>query len=151
MKAVKIGPSRKKRKRVGRGESSGVGKTAGRGHKGYGARAGNSRRYSYEGGQMPLYRRLPKRGFNNIFKKRFACLNVAELNRYADGEELDETRLAKDGLIRTAADGLKILGGGELQRKLVVRAQAFTRSAREKISGKGGEVLVEPRRKRSAE
>ncbi|MCZ6603413.1 MAG: 50S ribosomal protein L15 [Planctomycetota bacterium] len=129
LKQVKTGPPRQRRKRVGRGESSGVGKTSGRGHKGYGARAGNSRRYSYEGGQMPLYRRLPKRGFNNIFKKQFACVNVSQLNRYADGEELDAERLKADGLIEIRKHGLKVLGSGDLKKKLTIRAQAFTRSA----------------------
>lgn len=151
LKDVKTGPPRRKRKRVGRGESSGLGKTSGRGHKGYGARSGNSRRYSYEGGQMPLYRRLPKRGFNNIFKKRFACVNVVVLNRYGDGEELDEARLSADGVITPERDGLKVLGNGELEKKLIVRAQAFSRTATEKIAAKGGEAVVVPRRKGSGE
>lgn len=151
LKDVKTGSTRRRRKRVGRGESSGVGKTSGRGHKGYGARAGNARRYAYEGGQMPLYRRLPKRGFNNIFKKRFACVNVAALNRYGDGEELDEARLSADGVITPERDGLKVLGNGDLERKLTIRAQAFSGAAKEKIAAKGGEAVVVPRRKGSGE
>lgn len=146
LKQIKTGPRRRRRKRVGRGESSGLGKTCGRGHKGYGARAGNPVRVAYEGGQMPLHRRLPKRGFHNIFKKAYACVNVARLNRYGDGEELDEARLIRDGLIRCRPDGLKVLGGGDLEKRITVRAQAFTRTAREKIAAKGGEAVVVPRR-----
>lgn len=147
LKDVKGGvPPRKRPKRVGRGESSGTGKTAGRGHKGYGARAGNSRRYSYEGGQMPLYRRLPKRGFNNIFKKDYAWINVDQLNRYSDGDVVDEARLVQDGVIRVRKDGLKVLARGDLERRLVVKAQVFSKAAQEKIEAKGGEASVVPRR-----
>ena len=96
---------------------------------------------------MPLYRRLPKRGFNNIFKKQFACINVFELNRYEDGEELDAARLNADGLIEIRKHGLKVLGAGDLNKKLTIRAQAFTRSATEKISAKGGEAHVVPAKK----
>ena len=143
LKDIKKAAGRHRRaRRVGRGESSGWGRTSGRGEKGYGARSGNSRRYSYEGGQMPLYRRLPKRGFTNIFKKQFAWVNVDSLNRYADGDQVDETRLAEDGLIRLRKDGLKILGRGELEKKLTVKAHAFSKSAQEKIEGKGGQTEV---------
>ena len=147
LKDVKGGvPPRKKPKRVGRGESSGLGKTSGRGHKGYGARAGNARRYSYEGGQMPLYRRLPKRGFNNIFKKDYAWINVDQLNRYADGETVDEARLVEDGVVRPRKDGLKVLARGELERRLTVKAQVFSKAAQGKIEAKGGEATIVPRR-----
>lgn len=131
-------------RRIGRGESSGWGRTAGRGEKGYGARSGNARRYAYEGGQMPLYRRIPKRGFTNIFKKQFAWVNVDRLNRYADGDKIDEVRLAEDGLIRIRKDGLKVLGRGELEKKLTIRAHAFSKTARDKIEGKGGQAEVVP-------
>ena len=143
LKDVKqAGGKNRRPRRVGRGESSGWGRTSGRGEKGYNARSGNSRRYSYEGGQMPLYRRLPKRGFTNIFKKQFAWVNVESLNRYDDGEEIDEARLAEDGLIRIRKDGLKVLGRGELEKKLTVKAHKFSKNAKAAIEGAKGEAVI---------
>ena len=126
-------------KRLGQGESSGHGKTSGRGGKGQTARSGSSIRIGFEGGQMPLIRRIPKRGFNNArFATRFIAVNVGELDRFDNGARVDETALRAVGLANGRADGIKILGDGELSKKLTVSAHAFSASARTKIEAKGG-------------
>lgn len=128
-----------RRKRLGQGESSGHGKTSGRGGKGQSARSGSSIRPGFEGGQMPLIRRIPKRGFNNIrFGTRYQAVNLADLNRFEEGTRVDETALRSVGLANGQFDGIKILGTGELTRKLTVVASAFSASARQKIEAKGG-------------
>ncbi len=133
--------SRHKRKRVGRGESSGWGKTAGRGHKGENARSGGGVPTDFEGGQMPLKRRLPKFGFTNVlFKKEYAEVNVEKLNKFEDGTVVDPELLLKSGIVKKTRDGVKILGKGELEKKLIVKAHKFSSSAREKILAAGGEV-----------
>ena len=127
------------RKRLGQGESSGHGKTSGRGGKGQTARSGSSIRIGFEGGQMPLIRRIPKRGFNNTrHGTRYLPVNLESLNRFDDGAKVDEAVLHAAGLANGRADGVKILGGGELSRKLTVRAHAFSASAKSKIEAKGG-------------
>jgi len=134
-----------RRKRLGQGESSGHGKTAGRGGKGQTARSGSSIRIGFEGGQMPLIRRIPKRGFNNArFTTQYIGVNVGDLNKFDDGAKVDETALRAVGLANGRADGVKILGEGELSKKLTVRASAFSASAKAKIEAKGGtcEVVV---------
>ncbi len=134
--------SRKKEVRVGRGTGSGVGKTSGRGHKGQKARAGGGVRPGFEGGQMPIYRRLPKRGFKNIWAKQYAEVNVETLNRFDDGAEVDAVALVEAGILKNVLDGIRILGGGELTKKLTVRAQGFTKSAVQKIEAAGGKTEV---------
>ncbi|HLX94836.1 MAG TPA: 50S ribosomal protein L15 [Verrucomicrobiae bacterium] len=134
-----------RRKRLGQGESSGHGKTSGRGGKGQTARSGSSIRIGFEGGQMPLIRRIPKRGFNNTrFTKQFIAVNVGELNQFDNGARVDEAALKAVGLANGRADGVKILGEGELSKKLTVSAHAFSASAKAKIEAKGGacEVVV---------
>ena len=133
--------SKKTRKRVGRGSGSGLGKTSGRGHKGQGARSGYTHRFGNEGGQWPLQRRLPKRGFTNIFRKVYQIVNVADLERCEPGEVTGET-LAKAGLIRKAAAPFKLLGNGDLQKAFTVKAHAFSKSAIEKIEKAGGKAEV---------
>ena len=135
---------RKKRVRVGRGESSGLGKTCGRGHKGQGQRAGVSQRRYFEGGQMPNIRRLPKFGFNNkVFKTRYEVVNVSWLNdHFQDGDTVDEAALRKRNIVNRSCDGVKILGNGILEKNLTVKAEKFTKSAREKIEKAGGTVAV---------
>ena len=134
----------KKRKRVGRGKGSGQGKTAGRGHKGDGSRSGFSIHLAFEGGQMPLFRRLAKRGFNNArFAVRYEIVNVAQLERYfKDGASIGARELAGAGLIHSGDSRVKILGDGELTKKLMVSAHKFSKSAEQKISGCGGTVQV---------
>ncbi len=128
-----------RRKRLGQGESSGHGKTSGRGGKGQTARSGSSIRIGFEGGQMPLIRRIPKRGFNNArFTKQFIAVNVGELDRFDNGARVDEAALRVAGLANGRADGIKILGDGELSKKLTVSAAAFSASAKAKIEAKGG-------------
>ena len=134
--------SRKKEIRVGRGIGSGVGKTCGRGHKGQKARSGGGVRPGFEGGQMPIYRRLPKRGFKNIWAKKFATVNVQSLNRFDDGAVVDGAALIEAGIIKNVLDGVKILGNGDLSKKLVVKANAFTNSAKHKIESAGGSAEV---------
>jgi large subunit ribosomal protein L15 len=130
-------------KRLGQGESSGHGKTAGRGGKGQTARSGSSIRIGFEGGQMPLIRRIPKRGFNNArFTTEYIAVNVGELNKFDDGAKVDETALRAIGLANGRADGIKILGEGELTKKLSVSASAFSASAKAKIEAKGGKVEI---------
>ena len=134
--------SRRDVKRIGRGHSSGWGKTSGKGHKGQKARAGFSRMLGFEGGQMPLQRRIPKRGFNNIFATKYATINVDKLNAFEDGAVVDAQALVEAGLVKKTMDGIKILGNGELTRKLTVKAAAFTQSAKEKIEAAGGKAEV---------
>lgn len=130
-------------KRIGRGHGSGNGKTAGKGHKGQKARSGGSIRPGFEGGQMPLQRRIPKRGFNNIFAKEFAEVNVSVLNdRFEDGAVVDAEALIASGAIKDAKDGIKVLGNGEITKKLTVKAAKFTASAQEKIEKAGGKAEV---------
>ena len=134
--------SRRNRKRIGRGPGSGTGKTSGRGHKGQKSRSGYSRRLGFEGGQMPLIRRVPKRGFTNIFSSEIAIVNVSELDRFADGTIVDTDLLIQEGCIKKVLDGVKILGKGDLSKKLVVHAQAFSAGARTKIEAAGGSVEI---------
>jgi large subunit ribosomal protein L15 len=145
MKLHELAPapgSKKVRTRVGRGIGSGLGKTAGRGHKGQKARAGGGVRPGFEGGQMPLYRRLPKRGFYNKFGKEFAEVNVSDLNRFEDGAVVDPVALIETGVLKNVHDGVRILGNGELTKSLTVIANGFTKSAAEKITAAGGKVEV---------
>ena len=129
-------------KRIGRGHGSGNGKTAGKGHKGQNARAGRGTRPGFEGGQMPLQRRIPKRGFNNIFAKKYVAVNVEDLNGFENGAVVDAEALLGAGIISKKLDGVKILGNGELKRKLTVKAVAFSKSAEEKINAAGGKAEV---------
>ena len=130
--------ARHAKKRVGRGPGSGHGKTAGRGEKGQKSRSGFSRQPGFEGGQMPLHRRLPKRGFTNIFKKDYAVVNVSDLERFDTGASIDEATLRQAGLVKGSHDGVKVLGDGELSKKLTVSATKFSKSAREIIEKAGG-------------
>ena len=130
------------RKRIGRGQGSGQGKTAGKGHKGQKARAGHGMRPGFEGGQMPLARRLPKRGFNNIFGTTYAPVNVSALEKFEDGAEVTAESLREAGIVKNALDGVKILGNGTLTKKLTVKAAAFSASAKEKIEAAGGKAEV---------
>lgn len=133
-----VAGARKRRKRLGRGEASGTGKTAGRGTKGQHSRAGSGYDPTFEGGQMPLYRRIPKYGFKNRNRVEFAPVNVAKLNRFEDGAEVDQAALREAGIVNGRINKVKILGHGDLDRKLTVHADAFSKSAREKIEGAGG-------------
>ena len=129
--------------RKGRGPGSGNGKTAGKGHKGQNARSGGGVRPGFEGGQLPLYRKLPKRGFNNYrFGKKYATVNVQSLNKFNDGEVVDSAALLAMGIINKAYDGVKILGEGEITKKLTVKAAVFSASAKEKIEAVGGKTEV---------
>ena len=129
-------------KRIGRGHGSGQGKTAGKGHKGQKARAGRGMRIGFEGGQMPLQRRVPKRGFVNIFATTYANVNVAALNVFEDGAEVDLDALKKAGLVKKAYDGVKVLGDGELTKKITVKAAAYSKAAKEKIEAAGVKAEV---------
>jgi len=133
--------ARKKEIRVGRGIGSGVGKTCGRGHKGQKARSGGGVRPGFEGGQMPIYRRLPKRGFKNIWAKKFAEVNVETLNRFDDGAVVDAVALVEVGILKNVLDGVKVLGKGDITKKLTVKLQAFSKSAKEKIENAGGTAM----------
>ena len=133
--------SRKKRKRVGRGDGSGHGGTSGKGHKGQKARAGGSVGPAFEGGQMPLTRRLPKRGFRNYFRKEIAIVNVGQLGRFAQDTVIDEDLLLKSGLIKKKGDGIKLLGKGDIEHPLVVKLGVISKGAREKIVNSGGSIL----------
>ena len=132
----------KERKRIGRGYGAGTGKTAGKGHKGQKARAGHGQRPGFEGGQMPMQRRLPKRGFNNIFAKEIVSINVGSLNKFEDGASVDAAALVEAGIIKKTGDGVKILSNGELKKKLTVKANAFSQAAKEKIEAAGGKAEV---------
>jgi len=134
--------SSKNRKRLGRGTATGQGKTAGRGMNGQKSRSGGGVRPGFEGGQMPLYRRLPKRGFTNIFGTQYSELNVEDLNRFEDGAEVTPEMLKSEGLLKKQLDGVKILGNGDLAKKLTVKAHKFSKSAVEKIEAAGGKVEV---------
>ena len=129
-------------KRLGRGSGSGLGKTSGKGHKGAKARSGGGKRPGFEGGQMPLYRRVPKRGFNNVFGTEYAEVNVERLEAFEDGAVVDVNALIEKKIIRKELDGLKVLGGGELTKKLTVKAAKFSASAKEKIEAVGGKAEV---------
>ena len=145
MKLSELKPAdgaRKDKTRVGRGTGSGCGKTSGRGHKGQKSRSGGGVRPGFEGGQMPIYRRLPKRGFKNIWRKEFAEVNVATLNVFDDGMTVDAVALVEVGILKNVLDGVRILGDGELTKKLTVKAQGFTKSAKEKIEAAGGTAEV---------
>lgn len=144
--------ARHRKKRVGCGESSGHGKTSTRGGKGQTARTGSSVRPGFEGGQMPLIRRIPKRGFNNYeFRTRYSIVNVEQLNRFDDGAEVNPQVMTEKGLVTRSLDGVKVLGGGELKKKLTVKAHGFSESAKEKITKAGGQwEVIEVVRKRPA-
>ena len=129
-------------KRLGRGSGSGLGKTSGKGHKGAKARSGGGKRPGFEGGQMPLYRRVPKRGFNNVFGTEYAEVNVERLEAFEDGAVVDAKALLEARIIRKELDGVKVLGGGELTKKLTVQAAKFSASAKEKIEAVGGKAEV---------
>ena len=143
MKLNKLSPpagSRKARKRLGRGVGSGTGKTAGRGTKGQNSRSGGGVRPGYEGGQMPIHRRLPKRGFTNIFKKQFAVVNIRDLNGFDSGSVVDEAALVKLGLVKGRRDGIKLLGNGDIDFPLTVKLDRISKSAKDKIESAGGTV-----------
>ena len=130
------------KKRLGRGVGSGMGKTSGKGHKGAKARSGGGKRPGFEGGQMPLYRRVPKKGFTNIFGTDYAAVNVERLEVFEDGAVVDFQALKDAGIIKKELAGVKIMGGGELTKKLTVKAAKFTASAKEKIEALGGKAEV---------
>lgn len=145
MKLYELTPSEgstKDSKRKGRGHGTGNGKTAGRGHKGQKARSGGGVRVGFEGGQMPLYRRLPKRGFTNIFAKEYTEVNIAQLNKLEAGTVVTAESLKEAGIISKICDGIKVLGNGELDKSLTVQAKKFTKSAVEKIEAAGGKAEV---------
>ena len=129
-------------KRLGRGNGSGLGKTSGKGHKGAKARSGGGKRPGFEGGQMPLYRRVPKRGFTNVFGTEYAAVNVERLEVFEDGAVVDAAALLEKKIIRKELDGVKILGVGELTKKLTVKAAKFSATAKEKIEAVGGKAEV---------
>ena len=131
------------KKRVGRGTGSGLGKTSGKGHKGQNARSGGGVRPGFEGGQLPLFRRLPKRGFSNArFKTEYAVINLSDLNRFEDGAVVTPELLSEMGLLKNQLDGVKVLGNGTLEKKLTVKAHKFSTTAKEKIEAAGGKVEV---------
>lgn len=132
----------KARKRRGRGQGTGLGTTGGRGMNGQNSRSGGGVRLGFEGGQMPLYRRIPKRGFTNRFAKEYAGVNVADLNRFEDGTVVDFDLMLQSGLVKQVKDGVKVLGNGELEKKLTVKAEKFSKSAAEKIEKAGGKAEV---------
>ncbi len=134
--------SRRTRKRLGRGVASGKGKTAGRGTKGHNSRSGGGVRPGFEGGQMPLHRRLPKRGFTNIFKKKIAVINIRDLTRFESGSVVDEAALIRAGLVKGRRDGIKLLGHGEIDIPLTIKVNEISQNAREKIVGAGGNIEV---------
>ena len=146
MKLHQLSPapgSTSERKRIGRGPASGQGKTAGKGHKGQKARAGRGMRAGFEGGQMPLQRRLPKRGFNNIFAKKIAIVNLSAIDaKFEDGAVVDVDALIASGLVKKQLDGVKVLGNGEITKKLTVKVNAFSESAKAKIEAAGGKAEV---------
>ena len=134
--------SNKDVKRIGRGHGSGQGKTAGKGHKGQNARSGGGVRPGFEGGQTRLARRIPKRGFNNIFAAKYTAINVSDLEKFVDGTVVDTELLIAAGAVKNGGNGIKVLGNGELTRKLTVKAAAYSASAKEKIEKAGGEAEV---------
>ncbi len=145
MKLNELSPpagSRRPRKRLGRGVGSGTGKTAGRGTKGQNSRSGGGVRAGFEGGQMPIHRRLPKRGFTNIFKKKIAVVNIRDLSKFESGSVVDEIELVRMGLVKGRRDGVKLLAHGEIDIPLTVKVHAASRGAIEKIKAAGGEVEV---------
>ena len=145
MKLDSLKPSKgsiKNKKRIGRGNGSGLGKTSGRGHKGAGQRSGNKRRAWFEGGQMPLARRLPRRGFTNIFKEEIQIVNLSDLNRIEKNSEIDPVVLQENGMIRSSLKPVKILGQGDIDKKLNVTASAFSASAKNKIEKAGGTATI---------
>ena len=146
MKLHELSPqqgSSKKAWRKGRGVGTGTGKTAGRGHKGQNARSGGGVRPGFEGGQIPMYRRIPKHGFSNfLFKKDYAIINVEQLDKYEDGAVISLETLINDGVVRKELNGLKVLGGGNITKKLTVQATVFSASAKEKIEAAGGKAEV---------
>ncbi|MBQ8764338.1 MAG: 50S ribosomal protein L15 [Clostridia bacterium] len=145
MKLFELKPgegSTKDTKRKGRGHGSGNGKTAGRGHKGQKARSGGGVRIGFEGGQIPIYRRLPKRGFTNIFAKQYSEINVSDLNKFENGAVVDAAALKEAGIIKKTLDGIKVLGNGDVKVKVTVKAAKFTEAAKEKIEAAGGKAEV---------
>jgi len=145
MKLNELSPpegSRGTRKRIGRGVGSGKGKTAGRGTKGHNSRSGGGVRPGFEGGQMPLHRRLPKRGFTNIFKKKIAAINIRDLERFESGSIVDEAALIRVGLVKGRRDGIKLLGQGEIKIPLTIKVNGVSKNAREKIIAAGGNIEV---------
>lgn len=134
--------STKNRKRRGRGTATGQGKTSGRGMNGQKSRSGGGTRLGFEGGQMPLYRRIPKRGFNNRFAKEYTKINVSSLNRFEDGSTVDLEAMRNAGLVKQVKDGVKVLGNGDLEKKLTVKAVKFTKGAADKIEKAGGKAEV---------
>ena len=145
MKLNQLAPARgslSARKRKGRGVATGNGKTAGRGSKGHNSRSGGGVRPGFEGGQMPIHRRLPKRGFTNIFKKQYAVLNLRDLSRFESGSVVDEALLVRSGLVRGRRDGIKLLGQGELTVPLTVKIKEISKRAAEKIAAAGGQVEI---------
>ena len=145
MKLNELSPakgSRSARKRLGRGVGSGTGKTAGRGSKGLKSRSGGSVRPGFEGGQMPIHRRLPKRGFTNIFKKQFVEINIRDLSRFESGSLVDKGALTQEGLVRGKNDGIVLLGKGDISIPLTIKVNRISKGAREKIEGAGGTVEV---------
>lgn len=145
MKLHELSPaegSKKSVRRIGRGHGSGWGKTSGKGHKGQKARAGKGMRVGFEGGQMPLQRRIPKRGFNNIFRKNIVAINLATLNKFEDGAQVDINALVEKGIVKNSFDGVKILSNGNLTKKLSVKATAFSAGAVAKIEAAGGKAEV---------
>ncbi|MCF8068625.1 MAG: 50S ribosomal protein L15 [Desulfobacterales bacterium] len=145
MKLNELSPApgaHKNRKRIGRGVGSGTGKTAGRGSKGQNSRSGGGVRPGYEGGQMPIHRRLPKRGFTNIFKKNIAVINLKDLERFDTDVVVNEAELVKAGLVKGKRDGIKLLGNGELKNPLTIQVNMVSTSAREKVEAAGGKIEV---------
>jgi large subunit ribosomal protein L15 len=145
MKLNELAPekgSKKSRKRVGRGVGSGLGKTSGRGSKGFNSRSGGGVRPGYEGGQMPIHRRLPKRGFTNIFKKRYIVINIADLSKFESGAVVDEKALVAMGLVKGRRDGIKLLADGEIHQPLTVKVNRASKSAEAKITAAGGQIKV---------
>ncbi len=146
MKLHELSPvpgSTKERKRIGRGPASGQGKTAGKGHKGQKARAGRGIRPGFEGGQMPLQRRIPKRGFNNIFRTEYATVNISSLDKvFNDGDTVTIEALVNSGLVKKTLDGVKVLGNGEITKKLTVQVNAYSETAKSKIEAAGGKAEV---------
>lgn len=143
MKLNELSPAKgaiKKKKRIGRGESSGTGKTAGRGHKGQKARSGGYHKLGFEGGQMPLQRRLPKRGFTSVFKKKYALINISQLAKLKENEVYDEAKFRELGLVKNRVDGVRILGKGDISISITVKASHFSKLAKEKIEKASGKA-----------